>query len=168
MKLKNAISAALLLFVFGSLAYMVFKEIGRGAGESPSSAATGGMAALDGVDRIGGIEPEVVVYFFYGDVSCSTCEKLEAYAFEALETHFPDELKSGVLAWRRLNMDAPEHEHYLTEFGLYSKSVVLAGFEKGEQVRFKNLEDIWDLVYDKPAYLEYIQDNARDFLGAAP
>lgn len=159
MKLKKAISVALLLFVFGSLAYMVFREIGRGAGESPSPATTGG---------IDGVEPKVVVYFFYGDVSCSTCEKLEAYAFEALETHFPDELKSGVLAWRRLNMDAPEHEHYLTEFGLYSKSVVLAGFEKGEQVRFKNLEDIWDLVYDKPAYLEYIRDNARDFLGAAP
>lgn len=153
MKLKNAISALLLLFVFGSVAYMVANDFGQVGDETPAPK---------------GAEPEVVVYFFDGGKDCATCDKLEAYAYEALKTHFSEELASGVLEWRRLDTDEPANEHYVTDFSLYTKSVVVFALEDGEQIRWKNLEDIWELVYDKPAYLEYIRANTRDFLGVAP
>lgn len=115
-----------------------------------------------------GVEPDVVVYFFDGGKDCSTCDKLEAYAREAVETHFGEELASGALQWRRLDMDEPVNEHFVTDYGLYAKSVVLVGFEGGEERRWKNLEDIWELVYDRPAYLEYIRAETRGFMDAAP
>ena len=156
MTLKKSISTLLLLFVVGSLAYMAFDEFGPGTKpEAPEV-------------RVPGVEPRVIVYFFDEGKDCSTCEKLEGYAHEALETHFPEELASGALAWRRLSVEEPEHKHFVTDYALYTKSEVLVERVGGQQVRWKNLEDIWNLVYDKPAYIEYIVTHTRDFLGTAP
>lgn len=154
MNVKNAIRACLLLFVAGSLVYTMLRE--------PAPRGDAGIAPAAAVD------PEVVVYFFYNDIRCESCLRIEAYAKEALDAHFADELASGRIVWRPLSMEAPENQHYLTDYGLFSKSVVLVEMERGEQLRWKNLEEIWDLVYDKPAYLEYIRANLQDFLRAAP
>lgn len=156
---KTLIGALLLVFVVASVVYMAVKEPRRDAGD-----ATPGRR----LPAVEGVEPDVIVYFFYNDIRCDVCLRLEDYAVEALKTHFSDELASGAIQWRMLSMDDHENEHFLIDFELYSKSVVLVEFEDAERVRFKNLEDIWDLVYDKPAYLEYMRTNVLDFLGAAP
>lgn len=156
---KTLIGALLLVFVVASVVYMAVKEPRRDAGD-----ATPGRR----LPAVEGVEPDVIVYFFYNDIRCDVCLRLEDYAVEALKTHFSDELASGAIQWRMLSMDDHENEHFLIDFELYSKSVVLVELEDAERVRFKNLEDIWDLVYDKPAYLEYMRTNVLDFLGAAP
>lgn len=161
MNAKKGLSASLLLFVFGSVAYMAVKE--ATGGESISSAwETHREVTVEGV------EARVVAYFFYGDVHCSTCEKLENYALEALESNFAEELRSGALQWKTVDMDRREDEHFVTDFELYTKSVVLVEYENGEQVRWQNLEEIWDLVYDKPTYVDYIVSKTREFLDATP
>ena len=38
--------------------------------------------------------------------------------------------------------------------------------ENGEQSRSKNLEKIWDLLYDKPAYIDYVRENIQEFMQA--
>ena len=159
MKPKTLISALLLVLVLASVVYMILKEPRRVAGD-----ATPGRR----LSAVEGVEPDVIVYFFYNDIRCDVCLKLEDYAVEALETYFSDELASGAVQWQMLSMDDPENEHFLIDFRLYSRSVVLVELDDGERVRFKNLEDIWDLVYDKPEYLDYMRANVLDFLGAAP
>ena len=159
MKPKTLISALLLVLVLASVVYMIVKEPRRVAGDAAPGRR---LSAVEGV------EPDVIVYFFYNDIRCDVCLKLEDYAVEALETYFSDELASGAVQWQMLSMDDPENEHFLIDFRLYSKSVVLVELDDGERVRFKNLEDIWDLVYDKPEYLDYMRANVLDFLGAAP
>ncbi len=162
MKSKTLIGALLLVFVFASVVYMAVKGPRRDGGGAASSATPGRSLAV-----VEDVEPGVIVYFFYNDIRCDVCLKLEVYAVEALKTHFSEELDSGAIQWQMLSMDDPENEHFLIDFELYSKSVVLVELEDGERVRFKNLEDIWDLVYDKPAYMQYIRTNVLDFLGAA-
>ncbi len=161
LNLKNLTGILLLLFVFASIAYMAVKP-----STTTGSAASVGTASAS-LPKIEGVEPEIAVYFFYNDIRCDVCLRLEAYAVEALKIHFMDELESGAIQWRMLSMDNPENEHYLTEYELYSKSIVLVRFENGEEVRAKNLEDIWDLVYDRPDYVEYIRMEINDFLGTA-
>lgn len=148
------VGVLLLVFVLLSVGYRAAMELRRGEVE----ADVPGKAAV----------AEVAVYFFDGGKDCATCEKLEAYAREAVETHFPEELASGVLVWLRRDMDEPENEHFVTDFELYAKSVVVVGLKDGERVRWENLEDIWELVYDRPAYIEYIRVRVGDFLGKAP
>ncbi len=159
MKSKNTIGFALLLFVVTSLVFMGLRETGIVDGPSDTS-----IEYEDVVIAVEGVEPRVIAYFFYGDVHCSTCANLQKYALDSLQKHFSAEFDSGALQGRTLNMDKSENEHYVMEYGLYSKSVVLVAMKDGEEIRHKNLEEIWDLEYDPKLYRDYIRSNTQEFL----
>ena len=149
-------------FVFGSLGYALLRGDQRASSETPAARPLG-----ETIPIVEGVEPDWAVYFFYNDVYCDTCEKLEGYALEAVRTHFADELEAGLFQWRSLDMTTIENEHYAVDFSLFSKSIVLVELNGREEIRWKNLEDIWNLVHDQPAYMDYIRDSLKDFMGGS-
>jgi hypothetical protein len=159
--LRYLVNAALLAFVFGSLGYALLR--GENSSTPDSTPRPLGLS----VPVVEGVEPRWAVYFFYNDVYCDTCERLEGYAFEAVQKHFGDRLESGDITWRSFDMTTPQNEHYAIDFDLYSKSVVLIELHEGEEIRWKNLEKIWDLVDDEPAYIDYIQKTFNEFMDEA-
>lgn len=161
MNARKYIRNALLVLVFGSILYMAATEIA-----DRRQAKSGSQAAESSTTDTGDVT-KVVVYYFSEGKECSTCENIESYTREALETYFSHELSSGVIAWRSIDVDERRHEHFIPEYNLYTKSVVLVQCEHGRQVRWKNLEAVWDLVYDKPSFMEYIRDQTREYLDAA-
>ncbi len=61
-----------------------------------------------------------------------------------------------------VDVDREENKHYIGDFQLYSKSVIVADYDgekpdKEKLLRWKNLEDVWKLLRDKPKFLKYIQ-----------
>ena len=161
--LKYAFNTALLLFVAGSLVYTFLPE----KPSENTGTATPRPLGLT-VQAVEGVDPEWAVYFFYNDVYCDTCEKLEGYALGAVRAHFGDELNAGIIQWRSIDMTTPENAHYAVDYSLYSKSIVLVELDNGEVVRWKNLEEIWDLVYDQQKYVHYIRDSMKDFMDGTP
>ena len=103
-------------------------------------------------------------YYFHGNKRCSTCRKLEAYSEEAIVGGFASELESGELEWRVVNTDEAANAHFITDFELVTKSVVLVEYRDGEVVRFKNLKLVWQLVGDEDGFVRYVRDETRDFL----
>lgn len=110
----------------------------------------------------------LVVYYLSVGKDCTTCENIEAYTREALDTYFSAQLASGEILFAKADMDLPQHKHFATDFGLYTKSIVLARIEHGERTRWENLTGIWDRVYDKPAFIAFIRDNINRFLDETP
>ena len=164
MRFKTLITFLLLVFVAASVAYMAVKELRQGAEARVPTAGPGAEGQGDTTPAES--EHTVIAYYFRGDKRCPTCIKLESYAQEALEAHFAEQLSAGRLQWQVVNVDEAANEHFVTDFQLVTKSVVLAEMEGGRPVRWNNLERIWDLVHDKGAYLEYIRTNTNRFLGA--
>lgn len=152
MKTKTVITTALFLFVGVSVAYLVGRETGL-LSSSPSPA---GAAA----------EAGRVVYYFHGNRRCTTCQRIEAYTATAVQSGFTRQLEDGRLAWRVVNVDEPANAHFVEDFELVTRSVVLAEFIDGECVRWRNLPDVWDLVGDEGAFIAYVQDETRAFLEA--
>jgi hypothetical protein len=109
--------------------------------------------------------PRYVVYYFHGDRRCATCRKLEAYSEEAITGGFADELERGVLAFRIINLDEERHEHFVQDFQLTNKSVVVVEYREGAVARFENLTDVWRKVRDKEAFLDYVRTDTRAFIG---
>jgi len=107
---------------------------------------------------------KVIVYYFYGTRRCVSCKKIEAYAKEAIENGFADQLKSGLLEWRMINTDKSENEHYVENYQLYTKSVVIADMKNGQQVAWKNLDKIWQLLNNKEYFIEYVQFEINQYL----
>jgi len=113
-------------------------------------------------------EFKVVAYYFHGNFRCVTCRKLEALADEAIKTGFPQELKDGVIEWQAVNVEEKGNEHFIQDYKLYSKSLVLVEMDGDKQVKWKNLEKIWELVKDKDAYIKYVQDEVKLYISDAP
>ena len=115
----------------------------------------------------------IVVYYFYQEPRCVTCKSFEQYTGEALQAEFASELKSGRLVWMPVDVKKDGNWHYVEDFQLSSKSVVVAVYisgklEKANIVEWKNLDQIWQLVRTKPEFLKYIQNGTRVLLEKYP
>jgi thiol-disulfide isomerase/thioredoxin len=110
------------------------------------------------------VPSQVIVYYFHGNARCVSCRKLEQYAKEAVEKYFSEQLGSGRMLFREINIDRPENRHFVQDYQLFTKSVVVSLREGGEEVRYKNLDKVWTLLRDQNAYHDYIRNEIMPFL----
>lgn len=76
-------------------------------------------------------------------------------------------MKNGKLAWRLVNTDEPANKHFIYDYQLYAKAVIVADVRGGEEVRWKNLTRVWQLTNDKSAFIVYVQEEVRAYLGGS-
>lgn len=125
-----------------------------------------GPAASD--DTPPAAQNRIVVYYFHTTHRCPSCLKIETYTREAVENSYAAQLESGRVAWMLVNTDEKANQHYLKDYKLYTKSVVIAEEINGKQTRWKNLPKIWQLLGDRPGFLLYIQEEADAYLAELP
>lgn len=102
--------------------------------------------------------------YFHGNVRCATCRKVEAYAREAVEEGFTEQIAAGVVEFRPVNVEQPENRHFIEDYQLTSKSVVVAEVVGGSVARWVKLDNVWGLVGNHDAYLVYVQDAVRAYV----
>ncbi len=162
MNARKHIRNLLLVFAVGSLLYFFGNDmVDRRTGNS-------GKLAPDSLPGEIGESAKLIVYYFAEGKDCSTCLSIPLYTKAALETYFADELASGAIVWRIVNVEEARNAHFITEYSLYTKSVVLVRVNNGKSVRWKNLDNVWDLVYDKTGFVEYIRNEIREDLDSPP
>jgi len=105
-----------------------------------------------------------VITYYHGKRRCATCEKLEAYATEAVKNGFTDEMKSGLVVWQTVNYDEEANEHVKKDYGIFSQSVIVSHIVDDKETEWTNLKKIWDLVGDKDKYVEYVQTESKVFM----
>jgi hypothetical protein len=110
---------------------------------------------------------KVIAYYFHTNARCSTCIKIEQYSKEAIEKGFPTELKNGTLEMRIVNYEQPENRHFLKEYKLVSKSLVLVNLVNGKQTKWTNLKLVWQLTGRKDAFLNYVRKEIRAYLAGS-
>lgn len=162
MRTKTVVTGALLLFVAASVGYLVLKE--TGAEGTPSDPQAAAPQAPAGAPEARPEPHRIVAFYFHGQKRCNTCRAIQAQSREAVETGFPEALMSGLLEFREVNTGEAGNSHFVRDFELTGSSLVLAEFRDGRQVRFKNLQKVWDLHADKPAFLAYVQAEIRPWL----
>jgi hypothetical protein len=106
----------------------------------------------------------VIAYYFHTTYRCASCRAIEAYSREAIESAFADQLKDGRMLWKVVNIEVKGNEHFVKDYGLYTKSLVLVNEVRGKPAEWKNLEKVWQLIQDKDRFLRYVQDEARAYL----
>jgi hypothetical protein len=109
----------------------------------------------------------VTAYYFHGTRRCPTCNRLEQYAREAIEKHFAGDLADGRLRFQSVNIDRRENAHFVEDYQLYTRAVVLSQVKEGKEVRSKNLNKIWQLVRNKSQFDDYMRDEISAFLEEA-
>ena len=178
MTTKKIVTAILLLFVAVAIGTVAMRGIysdskNTSAGMTAQSTQNPQQAALpensvETVPSNASINADAnvdIVYYFMTSQRCQTCMKFEAYTWDTMEKHFGDALDKGELAWKMVRVDTAENNHYIKDYGLITKSVVLVKIRDGKQVKWKNLERIWTLAGDRDAFVSYIETEVREFVG---
>jgi len=108
---------------------------------------------------------KVIVYYLHTTVRCANCLRIEAYAASAVTGGFSGPLAEGRLEWKVLNVDEPPNAHYVQDYQLFTKSVVVSEVKDGKEVRWKRLDKVWDLLGDQQAFERYVKDEVKAYLG---
>ena len=106
----------------------------------------------------------IVAYYFNGNFRCGKCKKIEQYSQEAITKYFGKELKNGSLRFTVLNTDLPENKHFIQDYQLVTRSLVIVEFKDGKQVRWNNLGGVWQCVSSKETFLSYVQTEIQKYL----
>lgn len=96
---------------------------------------------------------EIKVSYFHNSVRCRTCLKMEKWSKEAV--------KDINATYESINTDEPQNTHYLKDYGLYTKSVVVSNTNSG---KWKNLDKIWQLSGNEDDFKNYIKQEVKMFM----
>jgi len=107
---------------------------------------------------------KIIAYYFHGTYRCTTCQTIEKYSKEAIEHYFSKELKEGTLVFKPLNVEEPENRHYIQDYQLFSKSLVISLVKQDKEITWKNLTDVWKHVRDKDKFFQYVKEEVEKFI----
>jgi hypothetical protein len=155
MKSKQIVTILLLVFVVGTVAAMMYQELRPQPSVDERAEATI-------VDKA--MPMQIIAYYFFGSQRCITCQNIEAYTQESLSSYFQDELDSRLIVWNPVNLEEAGNAHFVQDFQLDTKMVVLAKMHKGEMETWKKLEQIWPLAGNRVAFLEYVKAETEAYL----
>jgi hypothetical protein len=151
MTARRAVLFLLLVFVTTSAFYLL------AGNEKRSASSTPGPPAAASASRI-------IAYYFHVTVRCTTCRTIEAYSREAILNHFKSDIDRGRIEWRVVNVQLPENKHFVKDYQLFTKSVVLVHIANGKEQTYKILNDVWELVGDKARFQAYVDKEVRGYL----
>lgn len=143
---KRLAGILLLCFAVASLGWAIYRE----------TAARTALAAVQPAVPVPAADKTLTVYYFHGNQRCPTCRRIEELTRKTLETDFPAKLKSGDIVFESVNLDEPRNEHFIADFALDSKIVVM---RKGS--KFTAFPEVWTLVRNPEAFSTYIRDGVE-------
>jgi hypothetical protein len=169
--MKTIITVLLLAFIVASVGYMAMKkshsQTTTGNTASPGKTITQQADSKTVVAQPAASGNKVVVYYLHGNKRCANCIAFEEYTTEAINNGLADKIQDGTLELKILNTDEPEYAHYVTDFQLTTKAVVVVKYKDGVQTEWKNLDKIWDLVKNKDEFIKYIETETKSYLEGA-
>ena len=83
---------------------------------------------------------------------------------EAVLEFFNDEINSGQIKLQMTNVDKPGNKHFVKDYQLFTRSVVVSDVINGKQKQWKNLKKIWELVHKDQVFKEYIRNEIKAYL----
>ena len=120
-----------------------------------------GLSVFAAEDKPAG---KVIAYYFHGTFRCYTCTNMEKYSREAIETNFKDALASGNLEFKAVNVEDRGNEHFVNDYQIYTKTLILSLVKDGKEIKYKNLDKIWEYVRNKEKFIGYVTDEIKSFM----
>ena len=97
-----------------------------------------------------------MVTYFTTDVRCVSCKTIERLTRETLERDFAETMKNGQLRFQTINIDRAENKHYINEYDLSFKTVVVAGASQNANTDWEKLDEVWRLLNAPADFAAYV------------
>jgi len=106
-----------------------------------------------------------VVYIFVTSTRTVYSIIVETYTRDAITETFPKRLASGDVVIATVNTDKSLYNHFVDDFELTEKSVVLVKIRGGEIAEWKKLDRVWTFIKDEPGFKDYVKTETVAFFG---
>jgi hypothetical protein len=110
------------------------------------------------------INNHVNAYYFHGNVRCRSCHLIETMTKDVIQNSFKNNLVSKTLKFKVVNIEEAENKHFIKDYELYSKAIVLTLIKDNKEVRHKNLEKVWSYLGNENKFKNYIESEVQTFL----
>jgi hypothetical protein len=110
------------------------------------------------------LNDRVLVYYFHTNYRCWTCNQFEKLTKEVLNEHFQEQINKGLLELKVINIEDGANTHFVEDYKLVTKSLVLSLHKNKSEADWKNLEKIWVLVRDKEKFKSYVREGIAGYL----
>ena len=105
----------------------------------------------------------VVVMYFHRTQRCPTCQKMGSYAEEAVRNAYAEALKQGTVEFHYIDFQNRKNAALAEGYKVTGPALIMARVVDGKVQQFKNLEDIWTKVREKPDFIEYVQQHVEAY-----
>jgi hypothetical protein len=101
------------------------------------------------------VQPAVEVYYFHFSRRCNTCVSVEENSKQAMETLYPEKMKSGEYIFQGVNLDEKDSETIANRLGVASQTLLIVHGDKkiditGEGFMYAgNLEKMKSMIQKK-------------------
>jgi hypothetical protein len=162
MNTRSLLTGTLLILAVGGIIYVLVGDQDTATQTAADPATTvdqptggeGGAVAAGDLPRDG-----VVVYYFHGRQRCYTCNKMETLAESVIAQQFTEDVRDGWVLFKSVDMQTPEHSHFVQDFELRSASVVMVERRQGQEAGWRRLDEVWTKIRDEEQYRSYIAEN---------
>ena len=110
------------------------------------------------------VADKVQVFLFHATQRCSTCIAIGKLAGETVSERFQDELKSGKIEFREVNIDLPENKELAQKFQASGSALYLNAI-RGTQDSIEQDAKVWRLTGDPDAFKNYLEGRINILLG---
>ena len=108
--------------------------------------------------------PKFIATYFLTNVRCPSCLTIERLTAQTIKSEFAEAMDSGMLEWRTINIDGEGNYHFVKDYNLYTKSVIISEISEGKEVRWKNLPKVWELLRNEAKFSRYLKDEITAFM----
>jgi hypothetical protein len=114
-------------------------------------------------------EPPTTIFvtYFHTTTRCVSCVKIENLTEMTMATRLSGPVAEKRVVFRSVNVDEPVNAHFVKDYGLFTKSVVVSEVKGGFEVRWKNLDQVWHLLGNPESFQSYVEREVQAFLERA-
>jgi hypothetical protein len=154
------------------LAACAFSQVVSAAGEAAKTDATRKSEAKKTDDATkkteAAVKPaapadRVVVMYFHRTKRCPRCRAMGGYTEEAMKKGFAKDIEKGKVEFHFVNFEDEKNAGLTKGYKVQGPTLIVARVADNKTAEYMNLMEIWQKVGDKKAFIEYVQENVKDY-----
>lgn len=115
------------------------------------------LAAGDKAERL-------EVLYFHATTRCEGCLAIESNITNSLNLLYSKELKDSSITFKSIDFQEEENERFMDKYKFDTQTLILSKKVNGKEVKWKNLDKIWDYSSDFEKFQSYIHKEADKLL----
>jgi hypothetical protein len=106
----------------------------------------------------------ITVYYFYANPRCYSCQMIEEYTRFSVESNFKNDYNGYKVVFKAIDVGEPANSHYIQDYWLNSKSVVIQKFINEKPLKWRLLDKVWQLLGSKDTFVNYVTSEIKNLV----